>query len=422
VEKGILLLVIFFVFAFLMFKQKISTFLALIGMAICIAVAGGMPLTGKDGIVNAVIDRGSYNLASSILALLFGAWLGEIMNETGITKDVIRRASELGGDRPLLMSLVMGAVVAMLFTALTGLGAAIMVGTLVLPILSAVGVRPLVAGCIFIFARTIGMIFNLVTWQLYLGITKLPLDTIRNFAATVSIIGIVGLVIFIVFETRKLRVAWSVGPAEMKVELAQKKVPLLALLTPIIPFPLVIIFQWPIIPALFVGCLYGAVISSPRDCLRVLTKTVHEGVKSAAPALVLMVAIGIVLVAVGNKAVSASVATILTPIMPANAVSYVAFFVLLAPLALYRGPLNMWGLGSGIIGVMIATKSVPAEAIVAAFLAAQFIQLAADPTNTHNVWTADFLGIEVNDITKKYLLYVWGVCAAAIMAATFMYF
>jgi hypothetical protein len=28
-------------------------------------------------------------------------------------------------------------------------------------------------------------------------------------------------------------------------------------------------------------------------------------------------------------------------------------------------------------------------------------QLSADPTNTHNVWTADFLGIEVNDITES---------------------
>jgi H+/gluconate symporter-like permease len=422
VEKGFILLVIFFVFAFLMFKQKISTFLALMGMALCIAVAGGIPFDGKDGILNAVLDRGTYNLASSIMALLFGAWLGEIMNETGITKDIIRRASELGGDRPVLMAILMGTVVAMLFTALTGLGAAIMVGTLVLPILSAVGVRPIVAGCIFLFARTIGMIFNLVTWQLYLSVTKLPLEVIRNFAAVVATVGAIGMLAFILLELRQTRVAWSMANVEMKVDLDNKQVPVYALLTPLVPFPLVIIFQWPIIPALFAGCLYGAVASSPRDCLRVLTKTVHEGVKSAAPALVLMVAIGVVLVAVGNKTVSSSIATLLTPIMPASAVTYALFFIALAPLALYRGPLNMWGLGSGIIGVMIATKALPPAAIAAAFLAAQFIQLSADPTNTHNVWTADFLGIEVNDITKKYLLHVWGVCAVSIIGATFLFF
>lgn len=421
-EKGIILLAIFFVFAFLMFKQKISTFLALVGMALCIAVAGGIPFDGKDGILNAVVERGSFNIASSIMALLFGAWLGEIMNETGITKDIIRRASELGGDRPVLMAMLMGAVVAILFTALTGLGAAIMVGTLVLPILTAVGVRPLVAGCIFIFARTIGMIFNLTTWQLYLNVTKLPLEVISNFAAIVAIAGVFGLIAFILFELRTTRVAWSIRTSELNVELAMKKVPLAALLTPIVPFPLVIIFKWPIIPALLAGCLYGAIVSSPRDCLRVLTKTVHEGVKSAAPALVLMIAIGMVLVAVGNKGVSGSIATLLTPVMPTTALGYAAFFILLAPLALYRGPLNMWGLGSGIIGVMIATKAVPATAIAAAFLSAQFIQLSADPTNTHNVWTADFLGIEVNDITRKYLLYVWSVCAVGVLFATFLYF
>jgi hypothetical protein len=41
--KRIILLEIFFVFAFLMFKQKISSFLALLGMALCIAVPAEFP-------------------------------------------------------------------------------------------------------------------------------------------------------------------------------------------------------------------------------------------------------------------------------------------------------------------------------------------------------------------------------------------
>ena len=90
--QGIVVVLIFLFFAYLMFRQKIPSFFALFLMAILIPLIAGAPIAGENSVLT-IMNDGSFNLASSIPALLFGAWVGEIMNETGITKDIIRRAS-----------------------------------------------------------------------------------------------------------------------------------------------------------------------------------------------------------------------------------------------------------------------------------------------------------------------------------------
>lgn len=421
--QGLLIMVIFFIFAFLMYKQKISTFLALLFMAVLFAVVGGVPLNGKTGILEGILASGATMLAESIVAVVFGAWLGEVLNETGITRDIVRRAAELGGDKPVVLSIIMSMAVGALFTALTGLGSVIMVGTLVLPILSAAGIRPIVAGTMYLFARAIGLVINLTTWQVFINITKLPLATIRDFGIVASIACVVGVLAFILIELRKPKVAWSLATAPEKGQLSSaRKVPMVALLTPLIPFPLVILFQWPIVPALFAGCLFGVLLTSPRDALRVLTKTIHEGVKSAVPAIILFIIIGMVLKAVSNPQVSSSLLAVSKSIVPRDVITYIAFFVVLAPLALYRGPLNIYGLGSGVLGLLVSISSIPPAAVAAGFMATLIIELAGDPTNTQNVWVSDFLGLEVNDVTRKALPYLWSVSTVCVVAGAFIYF
>lgn len=33
------------------------------------------------------------------MATIFGAWLGQLMNKTGVTENIIKKSAELGGDR-----------------------------------------------------------------------------------------------------------------------------------------------------------------------------------------------------------------------------------------------------------------------------------------------------------------------------------
>lgn len=419
--QGIIIIAVFLFFAVLMYRQKIPSFLALLLMAILIPLVAGTPLSGDDSILG-IVNAGSYKLASSIPALLFGAWVGEIMNQSGITKDIIRRASELAGDKPLVVGIVMYVVVALLFTTLTGLGAHIMVAMLVLPILTAVGIKPIAASCLLIMARATGLVFNMSQWTIYMSATGLEVDPIKNFAIIVCCCGMVIGLLFVVYQLKiKKATAWAAPVKTVGLE-EEKKVPLISLLTPLIPFPLVIGLKWAIIPALVVAAFYGAITTSWRNLFPMLSKTIHEAFKVSAPALVLYLMIGMILSAMQNPYVSEKLLAFVGPILPTGRIGFIVFFMLLAPMCLYRGPLNLWGMGAGVLGLLVSAGSMPTMAIVAGFLAVQLIQLSSDPTNTHNVWTADYFGMEVNSLTKVMLPTMWIACAVAVMIGSFIYY
>ncbi len=420
--QGILMIAVFLGFSVLMFRQKIPSFLALLLMAVVLPLVAGAPLYGEDGVL-AIVNTGSYRLASSIPALFFGAWVGEIMNERGVTKDIIRRASELAGDRPIIVAIVMYVVVAVLFTSLTGLGAHIMVAMLVLPILTAVGIKPLTASCLLLMARSTGLVFNMSQWTLYMAVTNLDVDPIRKFAMIVAIVGLVVGLSFVIFELKiKKATSWA-APVNIVGLKSEEKVPLLALLTPFVPFVFVIGLDWDIIPALLVTALYCGVITSWRsNLLAVLSKTIHEALKVCAPSTVLFIMVGIILNSVGNPYVSEKLLLICDPILPTTALAFFLFFAIGAPLCMYRGPMNMWGMGSGVLGLLVASGRVAPIALCAGFLSIHFMQLSTDPTNTQNVWTADYFGIEVNQLTKRILPPTWAAAIISAAIATFIYF
>jgi len=101
---------------------------------------------------------------------------------------------------------------------------------------------------------------------------------------------------------------------------------------------------------------------------------------------------------------------------------FVIFFSVLAPLALYRGPLNVWGLGLGIGAVMLSTGKISGLALMSALMSTGQLQGVCDPTNTGNVWTAAYTHSDVNDILRKTLPYVWIGAVIGLIVGAIMYF
>ena len=132
--------------------------------------------------------------------------------------------------------------------------------------------------------------------------------------------------------------------------------------------------------------------------------------------------IGILFLAVTNASVKEVLNPLLLAIVPTSRVPYIIFFAILAPLALYRGPMNMFGLGSGIAALVIGLGTLSPLAVMGAFLAAERIQGCGDPTNTQNVWTANFAEVDVNTITKKLLPYLWVIAVFGVVLSAFLSF
>jgi len=108
-------------------------------------------------------------------------------------------------------------------------------------------------------------------------------------------------------------------------------------------------------------------------------------------------------------------------IVPKTGWGYVVVFTLLAPLALYRGPLNLWGIGGGIMAILLATGILPPIAIMAMFMSVGQMQGICDPTNTVNVWLANELRVDVQQLLWRTLPYVWAMVLAGLSLAAFLY-
>ncbi len=428
-----LIIIIFVVMCVLMYTKKLSAMFALPLMAFLIALVSGIPFkdvvvdgTTSPGILTLLFVDGPGRLASSMFMLIFGAILAQMIKTSGIAETIVRKVSELAGDRPLVLGIAFLLVLSLLFTTLGGLGAVIMIGTIVLPIMTSVGISSLTAGCILLFALSTGGIFNFANWGLYISALNLTIEQIRSFAYFLGAIFVLVGILFVVIETKRggklfrkeKKTAW---PTPAGNTVPAKKVHWWALFSPIIPLIMVLGLKVDIITGFVVAILYCLLTTVNKDSLKQLTKAVTQGISDSAGAIFLMIGIGMLLKVVMDPRVTANIGPQLAAILPSHNITYILFFAILAPLALYRGPFNVWGLGLGIGAIMMTTGQMPALAIMAALMSTGQLQGICDPTNTHNVWTAASTGVDVNDILRKTIPYVWGAAIIGLIVAGFLY-
>jgi len=428
---GIAIVLIFLIFAVLMYLDKLPALIALPLMAVSIAAVAGVSL--KEMLTD-VLAFGSLRLSIPIITVIFGSILGQFMEETGIARTIVRFASEFSSDRPLISLFVSTIVVAVLFTVLGGLGAVMMVATILFPIMLSLGIPRIVAACSFLIAMSLGGLFNLINWQLYISVLGLSSTDILGYALVFSPFMLASAIVFAAIELSRGGIDQHCAARQSKKE---KGEPWYSLLTPLIPIALVLgfsiynmvakpakPFDFPIISAMIIGLLYGSLTVRKRNIskMQMLTRAAIEGVSKVGPAILLMIGIGMVLTATTHPMVAWSVAPLLLEFTCSNPIYYVLFFGLLAPLALYRGPLNIWGLGTGFIGLLLATKVLPIQAVMAAFLSVGQIQGVCDPTNTHNVWIANFLDVSTQKILRKTVPYMWIVAIIGLVIAGIKYF
>lgn len=450
-QIGIGCFIVFLIMAALMYTRRISALLALPIMAITIAAIGGIP---PSEILKDVVNAGTLKLHSAYATTMIGAILAELINKHGIAKSMVRFVAEFAGDSPFLLGFMMTLVTALLFSSLGGLGAVIMVGTVVLPVMLSLGISAPTAGGLFLFGINLGGMFNLANWVLYKDVLAIDQHKIVSFVVPFSAIICTVLVAFLTVELRKLSnlkyafsalailglFLWGVasgklaifnaaapssGPEEASfVPVActlgfmalyacwrnyRKSVdlPALAFLTPAIPLILVLLFRWDIISAFIVGITYGVLVTWRRDSINVLTRSIIEGAQSVIPAVILMMGIGMLLCAVMHKTIASALAPLFAAAVPTEPIPYVIGFTLLAPLALYRGPLSLWGMGSGLVALMQTSTKLSGSAIMGMLMSVGQLQGVCDPTNTHNVWIATYLGTDTQVLLKKTMPYVW---------------
>jgi hypothetical protein len=120
--------------------------------------------------------------------------------------------------------------------------------------------------------------------------------------------------------------------------------------------------------------------------------------------------------------VLAAIEPVLRQCVPSSPLTYVIGFGLAAPLALYRGPLNVWGLGYGVTAILQSSGVIPPAAIMAMMLSVGQVQGICDPTNTANVWVANHQGVDVQRLMLRTLPFVWGAVFVGLAVAAVRFY
>jgi hypothetical protein len=413
--------------------------------------------------VSVVIKDGVTKLAAAIMTVMLGGLFGQLLKRSGVADTLVRRVAELAGDNTFAVSYVLSLAVAFLFTTLGGLGSVIMVANITFPVLLSLGMPPVVVGCQFLVAMCFGGVFNLVNWQLYLKVLEMDVATVASFAVPFGFCYLIIMTVFTYVECKRAKL--PVSPRALQVVIAlgvliacalylfrsnptyakgildpikdgfvfalllsfflpikgsEKSPSIMALVSPAVPILLVVLCGIDINAAFVVGILFLLRFSGAKNYSRLLIQSAIEGIQAVAPAIAVMMGIGMVVVAVWQKPVSESLTPIIKFVLPTSKVGFVLFFGCLAPMALYRGPLNIWGMGSGLLKLVQATGLIATKQIMAAFMSTGQIQGVCDPTNTHNVWVANQLKVETSDILKRTLPYMWTLAFMGLLLGVYV--
>jgi hypothetical protein len=410
--NGIAMLALFALAAYLMYARVLPALLAVPLLALALAAVAGAGFAGMQS----TLVLGTAKLAPAIVTVVFGAMLSRVTLSTGIAETLVSFAAEFGGDRPVVLALALAAVVAVLFVSLTGLGAIIMVGSIVLPIMMTIGIARKTAATLFLLAFALGFIFSPAQWTFYTTTFGVQRAQLQPYAFALGGVDLVALVVFafVQFRTTRGSAAWAVNADE---PLARKRVPVYALVAPIVP---IAIYASPgnisAVVAFSVAAVYAAVAVDPRRAIGTIVASAIRGVEDVAPAILLFMGIGMIVVATGLPEVKSALAPIVAAIAPHSWFAYVLLFGVLSPLALYRGPLNPFGVGIAVFSVLAGLGVLPAVVLVAAIMAVVQVQNVCDPTNTQNVWVANFTAVRVGDITKATLPYQVAVATLGTLA------
>jgi len=420
---GILMLIVFLIAAVSMIKYKQSPVLVILLLALAWLV---IPLPTAVKILD-TIQTGATAWASTIVIIAFGAFLGEVLVKTGIAESIIRSAVELAGDRPEIVGAVSLVVVALLFTVIYGVGAAIAIGVIVLPILMSVGIPPAIANMIYLLPIALGIYYNMayffVDGPVFFG-KDISIEIYKELYPVVLTQFVVGLIIAVTAAVILVRVnvkktsSVTVGGASK----AFQKTPIYSYISPAIPVLLVFIFNWPVIPAFLGGALY-AILSTRFAAKRKLSDDIDLFLKAwtdAFPALAVIAALwiscGILIYATRLPEVSAQVGPIFKYILPYNKLTATIFGALLASLAgYYRGPGAPVGTGAALIALLISGGVVPMK-----YLWIVFPRSALDPTTSWDIWVNQYTQTNPRDHFKYIVPTYFIICVVWAIIAYFL--
>jgi hypothetical protein len=361
-------------------------------------------------ITTAIFQGGPEAFGPAAGNIIFGSWFGRILVETGIARTIIRRAVELGGDKPALTCSLLCIVTTAIFTTAYGAGAVVAIGVIVFPIMLSLGISKPLATASFSMSVGCGLYLNGALLSQAAG-TMVVNNTQYNFASDewyrfggvalgIHLIFVLIMVVIGVRREKKVR-AW---PAADVPQGDTQNANLFACLTPIIPVALAISLKLSSIVSIIIAVVWAlgwtGYLTKWTKIGAVVEKTFYEGVSDVGLVLGFLLFLQMFIRAAG--ACRELLGPIVAPILPANTFALFVVFGILGFLALFRGPMTIWGAGAATFAIVSATGLYPLAVLYPLFyITATTITTSVCPTQSWNLWAIGYNHIGVRDFLKQ---------------------
>ena len=381
--------------------------------------------------ITKVYQSGPEGWGSVLVNVVFGAWFGRVLLETGIADALIRKTVELGGDKPIVISVLLSIVTTAIFSTLFGAGAVVAIGVIILPILMSLGIPKVLAVGSFMMSVGAGMYLNPVLSGQFLaffldenGKQLITYDDPARLRwAVIGMLVQLGMVIVMTavsLRKKKTVHAWVASAARRA---RPGYVPTKALIAPILPVLLLVIFKVPIILGFTLASLYAMLVcgkmKSFRGVCRTINKDFYDGVVDTAPLVGFLLMIPIF-----NKSAELCVPyfnALLGGIIPNSTLVISIFFALLAPLGLFRGPFTLFGCGAATLGILkgigFSTPYLYALMVIPSIT----MNVSICMTQSWIAWGVSYAKVSTREHLKKTLPYAWITCAV-MQVITFVMF
>ena len=402
---GILLLITFLIVVAAIVRGQ-SPIIMLLALAIAWALLAGI---GINDIQAKILQGGGVAYASAVIIIVFGAWFAQVLIQTGIAESVIRSAVELTGDRPVVTAMTINLVTALLFTSMYGVGAAIAIGVIALPIMMSQGIPARVAAPVFTMGVGAGAFVNLVQFgtfeKLFPGIKyEAPWLTYWAIGMAVYIL-VAWLMIWVNLRGLGARHAASIDTAA---PLPRKRTPYYTDQVPVFPVFMIMVFKWQIIPTFLLSIVLALVLTSRgrslQGTLNLFNKAFYDAFPDIATIAALWTICGMIIVAGQMPQIAGALRPIFDPILPHTTLQAAIFFAVLGGIgSIYRGPLVVVGTGAALLAIMLSNNELPVPYLYSLWLGPTVMQGSCDPTNSWTLWTIGYTRVPHGQFLKTAL-------------------
>lgn len=320
--------------------------------------------------ITKVFQSGPEGWGSVLVNVVFGAWFGRVLLQTGIADALIRKAVELGGDKPVIICVLLSTVTTAIFSTLFGAGAVVAIGVIILPILMSLGIPKTLSIGSFMLSVGAGMYLNpVLTGQFlafFLGEDGKQLITYDDparlrWAGIGLAVQLIMVIVMCMFSLRKKKTvhAWSASAAR---KARPGYVPTVALIAPILPVLLLVVLNVPIILG-----------KAAELCVPYFNALL------------------------GN-------------VIPHNTLVISIAFALLAPLGLFRGPLTLFGCGAATLGILKGIGFSTPYLFALMVIPSITMNVSICMTQSWIAWGVSYAKVSTREHLKKTLPVAWIVC------------